>query len=91
MQLEQIFKDNRRFLWGLSYRMTGSTADADDVLQETFVRLMQKPPERTDEPMRPWLVRVAGAGGRAGTPHLHGGRGCRSRTRLPGGVNYPIT
>ena len=59
MQLEQIFKDNRRFLWGLSYRMTGSAADADDVLQETFVRLLQRPPADTEEPLRPWLVRVA--------------------------------
>ena len=59
MQLEQIFRENRSFLWGLSYRMTGSAADADDVLQETFVRLMQKPPSNTDEPLRPWLVRVA--------------------------------
>lgn len=59
MQLEQIFNENRRFLWGLSYRMTGSAADADDILQETFVRLMQKPPANADEPLRPWLVRVA--------------------------------
>ncbi|HLM58460.1 MAG TPA: sigma-70 family RNA polymerase sigma factor [Pyrinomonadaceae bacterium] len=59
MQLEQIFNENRRFLWGLCYRMTGSAADSDDILQETFVRLMQKPPANTDEPLRPWLVRVA--------------------------------
>ena len=39
--------------------MTGSAADADDILQETFVRLMQKPPADTEEPLRPWLVRVA--------------------------------
>ncbi|HEX8457026.1 MAG TPA: sigma-70 family RNA polymerase sigma factor [Pyrinomonadaceae bacterium] len=59
MKLEQIFNENQRFLWGLSYRMTGSGADADDILQETFVRLLQKPPSNTDEPLRPWLVRVA--------------------------------
>src|ERR671916_1877371 len=59
MRLEQIFNQNKGFLWGLSYRMTGSAADSDDILQETFVRLMQKPPARTDEPLRPWLVRVA--------------------------------
>jgi RNA polymerase sigma-70 factor (ECF subfamily) len=59
MQLEQIFNENQRFLWGLSYRMTGSAADADDILQETFVRLLQKPPVNTVEPLRPWLVRVA--------------------------------
>lgn len=59
MQLEQIFSENQRFLWGLSYRMTGSAADADDVCQETFIRLLQKPPANTEEPLRPWLVRVA--------------------------------
>jgi len=59
MRLEQVFNDNQKFLWGLSYRMTGSAADADDILQETFVRLMQKPPADTEEPLRPWLVRVA--------------------------------
>jgi RNA polymerase sigma-70 factor (ECF subfamily) len=59
MQLEQIFNENRKFLWGLSYRMTGSAVDADDILQETFVRLMQKPPVDTEAPLRPWLVRVA--------------------------------
>lgn len=59
MPLEQVFNDHQRFLWGLSYRMTGSAADADDILQETFVRLLQKPPANTDEPLRPWLVRVA--------------------------------
>jgi RNA polymerase sigma-70 factor, ECF subfamily len=58
MQLEQIFNENRRFLWGLGYRMTGSAADADDILQETFVRLLQKPPANTGEPLRPWLARV---------------------------------
>ena len=59
MKLEQVFKENQRFLWGLCYRMTGSAADSDDILQETFVRLLQKPPADTDEPLRPWLVRVA--------------------------------
>lgn len=59
MRLEQVFNENQRFLWGLSYRMTGSAADADDVLQETFVRLLQKPPADTEEPLRPWLVRVS--------------------------------
>ena len=59
MQLEEVFREDRKFLWGLCYRMTGSAADADDILQETFVRLLQKPPAKTDEPLRPWLVRVA--------------------------------
>ena len=57
--LEQLFRDERRFVWGLCYRMTGCAADADDLVQETFVRALQSPPARTDEPWRPWLVRVA--------------------------------
>jgi RNA polymerase sigma-70 factor, ECF subfamily len=39
--------------------MTGSAADADDVVQDTFVRAMTRPPRRRDEPLRPWLVMVA--------------------------------
>jgi RNA polymerase sigma-70 factor (ECF subfamily) len=49
---------HRRLLWGLAYRMTGSAADADDVVQETLARVIEHPPTRTDEPLRPWLVRV---------------------------------
>jgi RNA polymerase sigma-70 factor (ECF subfamily) len=56
---DQAFAENRRFLWSLSYRMTGSAADADDIVQDTFVRAMERPPERTDESLRPWLVKVA--------------------------------
>ncbi|HWQ31667.1 MAG TPA: sigma-70 family RNA polymerase sigma factor [Blastocatellia bacterium] len=56
---EDIFKAHERFLWGLCYRMTGNAADADDLVQETFVRALRTPPARTDEPWRPWLVRVA--------------------------------
>ena len=52
-------EEHRSFLWGLCYRMTGSSADADDLVQDTFVRAMERPPARTDEPWRPWLVRVA--------------------------------
>src|SRR5262245_64359890 len=50
---------HRRHLWGLCYRMTGNAADADELVQETFIRAMEHPPARTDEPWRPWLVRVA--------------------------------
>ncbi|HEX4945267.1 MAG TPA: sigma-70 family RNA polymerase sigma factor [Blastocatellia bacterium] len=59
LQIENAFTAHERFLWGLCYRMTGNAADADDLVQETFVRAMKSPPARTDEPWRPWLVRVA--------------------------------
>ena len=50
---------DRKLLWGLCYRMTGNAADADDIVQETFVRAIENPPRRMDQPLRPWLVRVA--------------------------------
>ncbi len=55
----EALETDRRLLWNLCYRMTGSAADADDLVQETFVRAIEKPPHRTNEPLRPWLVRVA--------------------------------
>jgi RNA polymerase sigma-70 factor (ECF subfamily) len=57
--LERQFEDHRSFLWGVCYRMTGNAADADDLVQETFVRALKTPPINLDEPLRPWLVRVA--------------------------------
>ena len=57
--MDDLYRDHAPFLWGLCYRMTGNAADADDIVQETFVRVKTSPPARTDEPWRPWLVRVA--------------------------------
>ena len=47
------------FLFGLSYRMTGDPNDAEDVVQETFLRAMEKPPAERGSSVRPWLARVA--------------------------------
>src|SRR5215475_8429408 len=55
----ELLESDRRLLWGLCYRMTGNAADADDLVQETFVRVLEHPPRRLDEPLRPWLIRVA--------------------------------
>lgn len=58
-EVGSAFEAQRGFLWGLSYRLTGSSADADDVVQETFARALSQPPPRRDLPLRPWLTRVA--------------------------------
>jgi len=55
----RLFEEHRGFLWRLSYRLTGNAADADDILQETFMRAMVKPPADRGRDWRPWLVRVA--------------------------------
>jgi RNA polymerase sigma-70 factor (ECF subfamily) len=39
--------------------MTGSAADADDLVQDTFTRALARPPADTSRPWRPWLTRVA--------------------------------
>jgi RNA polymerase sigma-70 factor (ECF subfamily) len=54
-----LYEDNRRFLWGLCYRMTGNAADAEDIVQEVFVKAMGNTSLDAERPLRPWLVRVA--------------------------------
>ena len=59
LDVDALYEEHRRFLWGLCYRMTGSAADAEDVVQDTFVRAIEHPPRRTEGPLRPWFVKVA--------------------------------
>jgi RNA polymerase sigma factor (sigma-70 family) len=56
---EQTFSEHKRLLWGICYRMTGSAADAEDIVQDTFVKALEKPPTDMEAPLRPWLVKVA--------------------------------
>lgn len=55
----QTFDEHKRVLWGLCYRMTGSATDADDIVQDTFVKALERPPTDMEAPIRPWLVKVA--------------------------------
>jgi RNA polymerase sigma-70 factor, ECF subfamily len=48
----------RRRLWRLAYRLTGSAADADDVVQDTFVRWLEHSADGA-RPPEAWLLRVA--------------------------------
>lgn len=58
-EAERAFEEHRSFLWGLLYRLTGSAADADDLVQDTFLRAIERPPARRHDPWRPWLAAVA--------------------------------
>ncbi|RYE82903.1 MAG: sigma-70 family RNA polymerase sigma factor [Myxococcales bacterium] len=53
-----LYREHGAHLRGLCYRMTGSAADADDLVQETFVRALTSPPAAAGS-LRPWLTRVA--------------------------------
>jgi RNA polymerase sigma-70 factor (ECF subfamily) len=57
--LRRDFAAHREFLWGLCYRMTGSAADAEDLVQDTFERALRHPPTDGESSLRPWLARVA--------------------------------
>jgi RNA polymerase sigma-70 factor (ECF subfamily) len=52
------FAAHERLLWGLGYRMTGLASDADELVQETFLRAIEHPVPDDGRPLRPWLVRV---------------------------------
>ncbi len=58
-ELEGAFREHRGLLFGLCYRLTGSAEEAEDIVQETFARAIERPPAHPDRPWRPWLARVA--------------------------------
>jgi RNA polymerase sigma-70 factor (ECF subfamily) len=51
------FKEHRSRLFGLAYRMLGSVADAEDVVQDAFLRWRRAGPENVDNP-RGFLSKV---------------------------------
>ena len=56
--LDALFRAERGPLWGLAYRLTGTAADADDVVQEAFARAVSSAPDPRAASLAPWLVRV---------------------------------
>src|SRR4051794_30294700 len=54
----QSFEPHRRYLRSLAYRMLGSVAEAEDVVQDAFLRWNAADRERVAEP-RAFLARVA--------------------------------
>jgi RNA polymerase sigma-70 factor (ECF subfamily) len=60
-QLAQAFTAHRARLASLAYRLTGSLADADDVLQETWIRLQRADADPATAPrdLPAWLTTTA--------------------------------
>jgi RNA polymerase sigma-70 factor (ECF subfamily) len=53
----QIFEEERRRLAGLAYRMTGSEAETEDILQEAVLKFRVAELSRIDRPSQ-WLSTV---------------------------------
>jgi len=54
----EMFRSHRKLLFSIAYRMLGSAADAEDILQETYIRLQQSTEEEIHSP-RAYLVTIA--------------------------------
>jgi RNA polymerase sigma-70 factor (ECF subfamily) len=57
--LAREFERHRSYLRSVAYRMLGSVTEADDALQEAWLRLDRRPPDVADD-LRPWLTTVVG-------------------------------
>ncbi len=56
-RLAAEFERHRTYLRSIAYRMLGSMSEADDAVQETWLRLDRRPPESAEQ-LRPWLTTV---------------------------------
>ena len=61
--LAERFEENRRHLRGVAYRMLGSLSEADDAVQEAWIRLSRSDAEGIEN-----LGRMADDGRRASLP-----------------------
>ena len=59
-RLERLFEDNRDLIWRFALRMTTDRADAEDLLQETFLRAAthRRNLPRPERAARAWLTRT---------------------------------
>ena len=59
-EFQDVYRLHARALWGYLYRLTGNAADADDLLQDSFCRLLASPlATRDDRQIRAYLFRIA--------------------------------
>jgi RNA polymerase sigma-70 factor (ECF subfamily) len=57
----EFYRQTRRPLWVYVYRVTGNAADADDIVQEAFHRLLRAGISAlSNEELRPYVFRIAG-------------------------------
>src|SRR5204863_9677368 len=59
MDVNEIWSEHRRYLVDLAFRMLGSLSEAEDAVQEAFMRLLKVDLDQSDD-VRGWLVTVTG-------------------------------
>ena len=56
----QFYQRHARAVWTYAYRVTNNAADADDIVQEAFLRLFTSDLTTDEEGLRRYVFRVAG-------------------------------
>jgi RNA polymerase sigma-70 factor, ECF subfamily len=56
----EFYQRHARSVWTYVYRVTNDAADADDIVQEAFLRLFQTDVPADDETLRRYVFRIAG-------------------------------
>ena len=56
---ETLFTRHYDRVYGLLFRLVGTRAEAEDLVQEVFLKLYQRPPTAADSNIGAWLYRVA--------------------------------
>lgn len=57
---EALVRRHSGAMFRVAFRLTGSRGDAEDIVQETFVKLWRAlPGADTDLPFKPWLYKIA--------------------------------
>ncbi|MFC1523409.1 RNA polymerase sigma factor [Thermodesulfobacteriota bacterium] len=57
-EFERIFRPHLNYLYRIAYRFTGSTADAEDLVQEVLLKVLPKYQGIAPGKIRPWLAKV---------------------------------
>jgi RNA polymerase sigma-70 factor (ECF subfamily) len=57
-EIEELFREHSQMLYRTAYTMLGNVADAEDVLQTVFLRLLRHEPELDSNP-KGYLYRIA--------------------------------
>ena len=55
---EDVARDHGRFLFGVAYRLTGNTDDAQDLVQEALLRIRTGLERYVPGSLEGWLARI---------------------------------